>query len=364
MWPGTRKFYRKPCAASGSGTSRRSPSRGGLPRLGGWNKLPSDWRLIRSNAARNAVLSRGGWSKHEPDAGGLDSTASKRADVLPVAWRSAPAAHASGITQTVSEELDRHRYRRSRRCALHRDFRAAESHDERQGGTSDHSRDSAPRRGLRRDGADRSGAAIGDCSCHGILRTAHDYTNRFHEVFAEEFRPHHERDTRAREAPARSGHEDREPCVAGRLRTRRATSIGYGRNRRRAESDNQEAAQEADREDDRGDARDGDPRYERHGDERTHRGSRASNPASRVAGGDEVARRSGRVSALLQNPVQVAVVLGPQRYPPCPGSIRQCAGRVFVGSFFFPDLRARTRAIAAYSTIRPMPEKTAVCIVM
>src|SRR5713226_1916115 len=70
-----------------------------------------------------------------------------------------------------------------------------------------------------------------------------------------------------------------------------------------------------------------------------------------------------------------AIVVGPQRYPPYPVSIlsaseqpgslaRQCAGRVFVGSAFFAGRRARTREIAAYSTTKPMPKKTAVCIVM
>src|SRR6266704_6160435 len=87
--------------------------------------------------------------------------------------------------------------------------------------------------------------------------------------------------------------------------------------------------------------------------------------------------RSRRIlpqSGLLQNPLRVAsrrstaipVVSGfDSRYLRAAGALaRQCAGRVFVGSFFFTDRRARSRAIAAYSTIRPMPEKTAVCIVM
>jgi len=45
-------------------------------------------------------------------------------------------------------------------------------------------------------------------------------------------------------------------------------------NRRRAESDNQEADQAGHREDDRGVARDGEPRYEGTADERANRGSR------------------------------------------------------------------------------------------
>src|SRR6266852_4828767 len=41
MRPGTQKFYSKPCATSASVTGRRSPS-GGLPRFGGWNRLPRE----------------------------------------------------------------------------------------------------------------------------------------------------------------------------------------------------------------------------------------------------------------------------------------------------------------------------------
>src|SRR2546429_2839964 len=140
--------------------------------------------------------------------------------------------------------------------------------------------------------SDRPGAAIGERGDHRTVRAAYDYASGFHEMFAEEFRPYPERDPRPRKAPARGGQEDRKPGADGRLRTRRAPSDGNGRDRRRSESGDEEAAQAADREDGRSVARNGEPRHERDGDERAHRGSRASNPASRFTGAHELARPS------------------------------------------------------------------------
>src|SRR5256885_2804578 len=195
------------------------------------------------------------------------------------------------MPQTLGKKPTQGPRRQPRRCTLHRDLRAAESPDERQGRTRGDSRDPEPGRFLRRDGTDRSGTAIGERGDHRTVRAPYDYANGFHEVFAEELRPYPERDPRPREAPARRGQEDRKPGAYGRLRTRRAASDGNGRDRRRPESGNQEAAQAADREDGRSVARNGEPRHERAGNERAHRGSRASNPASRFTRAHELARR-------------------------------------------------------------------------